>query len=157
MARTSLKDADSIACKIRLLSREISACSARLLEPLDLTPSQSDFLYHLTHGQTSPSKIARMMGVDASNLSRMIRQFEERGLIERKADDDNRTRVALIPTAAGRALATDSDPHAELIRDTIKKSLSDTEMRSLLRSFRKLSEALAALDASDMPKPARRR
>ncbi len=157
MARTSLKDADSIACKIRLLSREITACSARLLEPIDLTPSQSDFLYHLTHGQTSPSQIARMMGIDASNLSRMIRQFEQRGLIKRKADEDNRTRIALHPTAAGRALATDSDPHAELIRDTIKEALSDTETRSLLRSIRKLGEALRGLDAEDLSRPVRRR
>ncbi len=157
MARTSVEDAGSIPCKIRLLGREITACSARLLEPLDLTPSQSEFLYHLTHGQTSPSKIARMMGIDASNLSRMIRQFEQRGLIKRKADEDNRTRVALIATAAGRALAKASDPHAYLIRDTIKQTLSDSETRSLLRSMRKLSDALADLDAGDLQKPARRR
>ncbi len=157
MSRTSVKDASSIPCKIRLLSREITACSARLLEPLDLTPSQSEFLYHLTHGQTSPSQIARMMGIDASNLSRMIRQFEERGLVKRKADEENRTRVALVPTAAGRAMAVDSDPHAELIHRAVDEALSDAEVRSLLRSIRKLSEALGGLGAEDMPKPAKRR
>lgn len=157
MARTTCQEAGSIACKLRLLSREISASANRLLEPLDLTPGQSEFLYHLTHGESSPSVIARRMGIDASNLSRMIRQFEERGLIKRKTDPDNRRRVSLVATAAGRSIAKASDPHAELIQNAITQALTDPQRRTLMKSICKISEALAQLGPDDMPKPTSRK
>ncbi|MEL6328724.1 MAG: zinc-binding dehydrogenase [Planctomycetota bacterium] len=45
--------AESLACKIRLLSREISGFVSESLAPFGLTPSQAEFLYCLIGGSTA--------------------------------------------------------------------------------------------------------
>lgn len=82
------------------------------------------------------------IGVDASALSRQIRNLEERRLIERHVDDDNRTRARLTLTADGRKLARDIDPHADQVQEIITSALSREELRTLDRVLEKMSAAL---------------
>jgi DNA-binding MarR family transcriptional regulator len=53
------------------------------------------------HGPMPVSEVARRLGVDQSTVSRHLRPLEERGLIERAADTDDRRVARLTVTAAG--------------------------------------------------------
>lgn len=141
----------SNASRIRLLAREISAFTTRLLAPFDVTSSQADFLHHLSQGECQPSRIAESMGLDASNLSRMIRLFEERGWIVRAIDQTNRTRVHLSLTASGKRVASKIDPHVEVLRETMHQRLTAKEVRQLSDLLERVSTGLA--DGPKQPWP----
>ena len=115
-----------------------------MLEPIGVTSSQADFLYHLKAGQRHPSAIAQIIGADPSNLSRMIRLFEQRGWLERRVDDTNRTRVELTLTPDGLAIAEKIDPHADFIDQTFRQHLSEAELEAFIQAIGTMREALAA-------------
>lgn len=137
-----ITDSNSLACSLNILSRQINAAAARLLGPLGITPSQANVLYELSKGETSPSTIARNMGVDASSLSRLLGTLEKKGYLERAIDPDNRTRIALQLTEEGRQLALRADPHAEQIQRRIESALSPRHLQVLRQSILEISAAM---------------
>ena len=132
----------SLACKLNLLSREITAAAARLLAPFNVTPSQAKVFYELLQGESSPSIIARNIGIDASSLSRLLRTLERSGFIERAIDLENRTRITLALTDAGRTLAHRIDPHAAQIQQRIETALSEQDLATLRRALAAISDAM---------------
>ena len=140
--KTDLDSAQSLACKIALLSREINAAAARLLAPFGVTPGQAKVFYELLQGESSPSLIARNIGIDASSLSRLLRTLENQGFIERAIDPENRTRITLALTEAGRDLALAIDPHALQIQERIESALEAGELTRLRKALGAISEAM---------------
>jgi DNA-binding MarR family transcriptional regulator len=70
---------------------------------LDLTPPQLGVLKHLD--QPMPmSQVAAIIGCDASNITWMTDRLEERGLVERRPDPQDRRVKQLALTEAGRRL-----------------------------------------------------
>jgi len=132
----------STACMVKMLARDITSFVNRLLEPTGVSSSQAEFLAFMHFGLDSPSKIADMMGVDASNLSRMIRQFEDKGWLIRRVDDSNRTRVELELTAQGRAQAARIDPHAAIVAESLERSLKPEEAEEFRRLLVKVATSL---------------
>ncbi|MCG8459840.1 MAG: MarR family winged helix-turn-helix transcriptional regulator, partial [Holophagales bacterium] len=105
-------------------------------------PTQASVFFHLLEGETSPSAIAHHMGVDASNLSRLVAALEKRGLVERRIDLDNRTRITLCLTGEGERLACRVAPHAAELRERIVACLDDDELRTFEACLEKVSRAL---------------
>jgi DNA-binding MarR family transcriptional regulator len=72
------------------------------LETLELTYAQAKLIWRLEPGDTpSVKEAARRCGVDASNLSGVIEQLAERGLVTtRPANHDRRVRIVRL-TADG--------------------------------------------------------
>lgn len=144
MSNRGVEGTETFACKIFLTAREIDACAHRLLQDYGIPPCQSLFIYYLKNGERHPSKIAQKMGIDASNLSRMIRQLEEKKIVERRVDEANRTRVEILLTKHGRALAPKLDAHAEIIQREITRALSAEEQTVLARALTKVASAMKA-------------
>lgn len=132
----------NLATSLNVLSRQITAAAARLLAPLNITPSQAGVLYELSNGETSPSTIARNMGIDASSLSRLLGTLEKRGLLERTIDLDNRTRITLRLTSDGEDLAYRADPHAEQIQQRLEGALSQRRLQEFKRCIQLISSAM---------------
>lgn len=57
----------------------------------------------LHEGPLRPSALADALGVDASTVSRQVRHLEDRGLLERTADPDDRRASRLALSEEGRA------------------------------------------------------
>lgn len=103
----------------------------------DLSPKQLGVLYKLEPGSTLPMRaIAEQLFCDASYVTEMVDRLEERGLIERGADPDDR-RVKLIAlTSEGermrkRVMARLYESPAEFER------LNAAELRDLARLLEK--------------------
>ena len=135
-------NANSMAIRLNVLARQINAAATRLLAPLDITPSQAGVLYELSNGETSPTTIARNMGIDASSLSRLLGTLEKRGLLERSIDLDNRTRITLRLTPDGEDLAYRADPHAEQLQQRIEGALSQRRLQELKRCIQLIGDAM---------------
>lgn len=127
MPSQRVDEAHNLACKLRLLARMLQMYVTHVLEPYGVTPSQADALYFLKAGETQPSLIARSMGLDASNLSRIIRQFEGRGWVTRTVDEANRTRVELTLTDEGLDMASRVDPHAAAVQRVLTRDISSSD------------------------------
>lgn len=146
-----ISEIHSTACKLRRMSREIMAFVNKLLEPVGVTQSQADFLYFLQQGETTPSVIAQSIGVDASNLSRMIRHFEESGWVERRVDESNRTRVEILLTDKGKAFAERVGEHTEVVHETLDAELTNSDKEALNRVLRKIHHSMQRGPVRDWP------
>ncbi|GAB5496954.1 MAG: MarR family transcriptional regulator [Phycisphaerales bacterium] len=149
--RCDISEVHSTACKLRRTSREITAFVSKLLEPVGVTQSQADFLYYLQQGETTPSVIAQAIGVDASNLSRMIRHFEENGWVKRRVDESNRTRVEVLLTKSGKAFAERVVEHTDLVHEALEAELTDSDKEALDRVLGKIHESMQRGPAPDEP------
>jgi DNA-binding MarR family transcriptional regulator/GNAT superfamily N-acetyltransferase len=115
--------ADEIAA-IRRFSRFYTRQLGLLPEGLLTSPfslTESRVLYELAHrdGLTA-AELGRELGLDPGYLSRILKRFEARGLVERAPAAGDGRQVALVMTAAGR------DAFAPLNR------ASETQARDLL-------------------------
>ncbi len=144
----SARDAASIACKVSSLASQIRSAVSRLLVDFDVTPAQADLFYHLLDGETSPSELARLVGVDGSNLSRQLATLEKRGLVERAIDPAHRARIVVQLTPTGAELAQAVDPHARVIQDAIGAALSPSQIKSFVTSLHKISDAMEEVGQS---------
>lgn len=90
----------------------------------------------------TPSKLADMAGLSPSAMTNRLDRMSDRGLVERRPDPDNRTRVRITLTNAGwelfRAAITDAEP----LESGLLAPLSDTEQRRLADLLEKLVAGL---------------
>src|SRR4051812_27417803 len=86
----------------RFYTRQIGVLQEKLLQsPFSL--AESRVLYELAHrdGLTA-STLAQELGLDPGYLSRILRAFADRGLLERTPSDEDARQNLLALTSAGR-------------------------------------------------------
>jgi DNA-binding MarR family transcriptional regulator len=101
MARQPKEQEELVSRLMELFARTLDH-QGTCLETLELTYSQAKLLWRLEAGDTpSLKEAARRCGVDPSNLSAVVDQLSERGLVaSRPAVHDKRVRVIRL-TAEG--------------------------------------------------------
>jgi MarR family 2-MHQ and catechol resistance regulon transcriptional repressor len=122
-------------CLNALLSRIAREC--RL--PEELTPSRFSVMEALLHcGPLCQQDAARKVLRTPGNITAVVDQLEQEGLVERKEDPADRRRRLLHLTGRGRRLMEDHFPkHAECVTRGMK-ILSSGEQRTLGSLCRKL-------------------
>jgi DNA-binding MarR family transcriptional regulator len=94
------------ALSVKALQRELERASNELMKPLGLTGPQADALVVIRQAQPIALKdLGRLLIAEAGHPSRLIDRLVEAGLVERRAAQDDRRRVELKLTPAGRRLA----------------------------------------------------
>ncbi len=73
----------------------------------DLTPPLMATLKHLAEGSVPMREIASRLMCDASNMTGIADRLEERGLLARRSDPDDRRVKLLVLTDNGRAVLAD--------------------------------------------------
>ena len=142
---TQMSETESIACWINRVARALASANTRAVAPHDLTSMQANLLMRMDLGMDSPSEIATCLGIDASNLSRLIRGLEADGFATREVDDNNRSRAILRLTRKGKNKAAAVHPDKRRMEESIVSTLTKAEIRNLLRILRKLTETCQTL------------
>jgi DNA-binding MarR family transcriptional regulator len=108
------------------------------LETLELTYAQAKLLWRLRAGDTpSLKEAARRCGVDPSNLSSVVDQLTERGLMtSRPAAHDKRVRIVRL---TGEGLRMRKRLLACLAQNPTLDGLSATKQRQLLEILREVA------------------
>src|SRR5688500_2142356 len=68
----------------------------------DITMSMGFVLLNIHSDGTPATKIAPLMGLEARSLSRLLKTMEEKGLIYREADPDDKRMVRIVMTKEGK-------------------------------------------------------
>jgi MarR family transcriptional regulator, organic hydroperoxide resistance regulator len=68
----------------------------------DITMSMGFVLLNIHSEGTPATKIAPLMGLEARSLSRLLRSMEEKGLIYREADANDKRMVRIVLTKEGK-------------------------------------------------------
>ena len=106
------------------------------LKSLNLTSlSLMTMMLIYSHSGITMSELAEAVGVSNAQLSRTVGKLEDRGLVERKHNANNRRIVNVFQTKLGQTMANEQ---VAIVRDNIRGHLSklnDAERRELSAHF----------------------
>jgi len=120
---------------------------ARMLLERDLTPHHFGVLMSLEQlGAASQQHLSRLVGIDPRNAVPLIDLLEDRGLIARAPDPEDRRRHAVSLTTTGRSILTELRHAADEVEDQMLKHLDAAERRSLHDALTKLFTELTRDD-----------
>lgn len=89
------------------------------LTPLDLSLPQYRVLALLGEGSTASSVLARRLAVSPPSVTAVVDGLVARGLVERRADPEDRRRLTLLLTREGKKVLAAADATAEARLDEI--------------------------------------
>ena len=133
----------------RFYTRQIGVLRKGYLDsPFSL--GEGRVLYEIAHGDhLTASDIARALDLDAGYLSRLLRSFEKRGLIERKTSAKDARQSHLALTARGRRIFAPLEKRSQQQAGGMLGKLKANEQAQLVASMNSIqsllnSHALAA-------------
>lgn len=129
----------TLAEAFRAVARQLRHLSLETLAPWDIAPSHSRALSALTrHGVMRLSELSDHLHIAARSTTEVVDALQERGLVERRPDPNDRraTLVALTEegTRVGEAIRSARDAEAK----NFFSVLSETDRTHLARILRKL-------------------
>jgi DNA-binding MarR family transcriptional regulator/GNAT superfamily N-acetyltransferase len=140
--------------------RRFNRFYTRLVGALDEGHLHSSFslaetrvLYELANRATAttPTAIAADLRLDAGYLSRILRGFERRGLLERDRSPTDARRTVLRLTPKGRTTFEDLDTRASTDVASVLAPLADAQQRQLLGAMRTIETLLGGSSARGEP------
>jgi DNA-binding MarR family transcriptional regulator len=101
----SFKPNDSVGYLLKRLNTELHRGVDRELEPLGLTSAQFSVMAQIVYRRAdTPSAICDLLEYDRGAMTRMIDRLEEKGLLRRAPDEDDRRTIRLALTREGQEL-----------------------------------------------------
>lgn len=98
------------------------------------------------HRALPMSRLAEELGVALPNATGIVGRLEERGIVERLHDDEDRRVVRVELTEAGRQLIAEMEAERRDRMARLIGTLDETQQARLLQAVRDLRAASAALD-----------
>ncbi|OBQ58520.1 bifunctional helix-turn-helix transcriptional regulator/GNAT family N-acetyltransferase [Mesorhizobium erdmanii] len=133
---------DAVRAFNRFYTRQIGLLDEGLLKsPFSLTEAR--VLYELAHRDgLVASDLVRDLGLDPGYVSRLLKKFEERGLVERAASeaDARRASIALTPTGSEAFAPLNQDSHDQ-VRALLDR-LAPADQDRLVKAMRTVQDLL---------------
>jgi DNA-binding MarR family transcriptional regulator/ribosomal protein S18 acetylase RimI-like enzyme len=147
--READRRADAVRRFNRFYTQRIGALGdAHLGSPFSLTEVR--VLYELAHrDRCTASNIVDALGIDPGHLSRTLRVFKKRGLVETEQSTDDRRHTFLRLSASGRRAFAPLEKRTRECVAALLAPLSDREQRAVLDAMQTIRVALGDADATD--------
>ena len=130
------------------ISRSIFRMKSELMSEFDLKSSHVSCLYYLHHGMAkSSAELCRVCDEDKANISRAVKELEERGMIVRQRDSRGRRSGRLAITDDGREIAIFITEQIDNILDVLDDVATDDERNAMYKALTGISNRLSALCA----------
>ena len=128
----------------RFYTRQVGALGEGHLDtPFSLTEAR--VVYELAQRETATAtELGQELGLDAGYLSRILRGFHERGLIDRRPSETDARQTRLSLTAAGRAEFAALDAAARRDVGAMLGALPDAEQQRLVGAMHAIEGLLGA-------------
>lgn len=138
---------DEILVALRRVIRAVDLHSRRLVQSHGLTGPQALILKAVAAEPLIAGVLAERVSLSQATVTDILNRLEQRGLIKRVRSEQDRRRVIVEATDAGRALVEKSPP---LLQERFAKryeELADWEQTTLLASMQRIA---AMMDADDL-------
>ena len=128
------------------ISRSIFRMKSELMSEFDLKSSHVSCLYYLHHGMAkSSAELCRVCDEDKANISRAVKELEERGMIVRQRDSRGRRSGRLAITDDGHEIAIFITEQIDNILAVLDGAATDEERRIMYKALSGISTRLCAL------------
>ncbi len=121
MSRPGTNVATGAARAVARLAKQVEVA----ITPLDLSLPQYRVLALLGDGSTASSVLARQLAVSPPTVTAVVDGLVARGLVERRADPEDRRRLTLLLTRDGKRVLAAADAAAEARLDEIAGFLEE--------------------------------
>ena len=132
---------------VHRLSRRLNRWYDRQLAVLDITAGEWTVLEQLARSPgeapLTPSELAEAANVAPSSMTHRLDRMDERGLVARSADPENRVRVRVRLTDAGYGLYAKAIRDADLVEADLLAGLTPRQVQTLAEL---LERVIAGLD-----------
>lgn len=149
--RTMEERSGTALVALRRILRATELNSKRLASRTGLTTSQFILLQQVVRdGKVSPSSLARAARLTQATVTSLVDKLERGQFVTRRRDTEDRRRIWIEPTAAGRQAVADSP---DVLQDRFRarfRELEDWEQAMVITALERVSALLDAdaIDAS---------
>lgn len=96
----------------------------------DITTSIGFVLLNIDSSEGTPAtKIAPLMGLEARSLTRMLKSMEEKGLIYRKQDENDRRSIRIYLTETGKKKKEVSRQVVKLFNKAVREKIAEKDLK----------------------------
>jgi DNA-binding MarR family transcriptional regulator len=126
----SLPKEDTVDFNIKFAWHSINRMYNQQASTHDLTTSIGFVLLNIDSKNGTPAtKIAPLLGMEPRSLSRMLKALEERGLICRKSDPDDKRLVKIFLTDLGRQKKDIAKKTVRAFNEAIRQQVSADKLK----------------------------
>lgn len=109
----------------------------------ELTNDQHYILRHINQtGKCTSTELADAFDVNKSAITAIINRMDDRGLIQRTRDEDDRRVVYLTLTKDGKELYLRAQEKVHLLVESIITQFNETEITAFIQTYEKLAQIL---------------
>src|SRR5436305_1893253 len=132
---------------IHRLDRIARRRSEIALAPIGLRPRQVVALMILRdHGAMTQGGLCEALRLDPANLVGLLNELEERGLLDRRRDPDDRRRHIVELTAAGGVIVADAERALSTVQEHVLAGLDEEERCALHELLARAAERHVAAE-----------
>jgi len=115
----------------------------------DFTTSIGFVLININSNEGTPAtKIAPMMGLEARSLTRMLKNMEEKGLIVRRPDMQDKRSVRIFLTPEGRQKKEISVKTIKEFNEEVYRKVGKEELARFFKVFEKINQVVEKIQSS---------
>lgn len=139
---------ESVLRSIRRITRAIDLYSRKLAASCDLTGPQLACLRELArNGETATTQLADAVSLSPATVTGIVDRLEQGGLVERQRPENDKRRVMVVLTAAGRDALRRAPP---LLQDGFTQRFRALPAASQSQLDRALQEIVAMMEAEEL-------
>jgi len=131
------------------LTKKLDQWYVRQLADLDVSSGEWAVVTSLAKAgeALTPTQLAELTNVAPSSMTHRLDKLAERGLVERAADPDNRTRILVSLTEEGWGLFSQAIRDSDVVESDVLQDLGDEERAELARLLEVVIARLDDIDA----------
>ncbi|MEV3854383.1 MarR family transcriptional regulator [Streptomyces sp. NPDC050095] len=143
---TSLPVSERLGSHIKRAEQALNAAKLAAVKPAGLTVAQYAALLYLDENPgISAAALARLCGVTPPTMNTVLKNLQERGLVERTPHEWHKNVLEITFTEEGRAVAAAADLRAVRVERALAEEFTDDE-RATLAAL--LDRCVALLDST---------
>lgn len=109
---------------------------------LDITMSMGFVLLNIHAEGTPATKIAPLMGLEARSLTRLLKSMEEKGLIYREADANDKRLVRIVLTKEGKKKREKSRETVLRFNNVVREQIEGDKLNTFFQVLREIQKII---------------
>jgi DNA-binding MarR family transcriptional regulator len=127
------------ALSVKAIDRELQRRINDAMTPLGVTAAQADALVVIGRsGRISLKELGDLLIAEGGHPSRLVDRLVEAGLVERRAAEEDRRRVELSLTAAGRRVVKRIEDSREQLTALGRELIPPRDLNAALKALRRM-------------------